>query len=484
MKQRAFVFNLALLILLNLLIKPFWILGIDVSVQNEVGVEQYGLYFAIFNFTFLFNMLLDMGITNFNNRNIAQHTHLLRKHLSGILTLKLLLGVVYLAVALGVGIGIGYRGTRLYLLIWIAIGQFFNSLLLYLRSNISALLLFKTDSFLSIFDKLLMLATCAFLLWGRVGHGPFKIEWFVYAQTGSYAIAALIALGIVSRKATLPVLHWNPPFVLVILKKSIPFALLYLLMSCYSRMDAVMIERLLPADEAGRETGIYASAFRLLDALVMVAYLFSVILLPLFSKMLKNKEDIQPILRTSFLLLFYFAMTASSLLIIYRQPLLQLLYRDHVQESATVGMILFPCLLPLSLTYIFGTLLTANGNLKSLNIISLVAIVVNWTLNFLLIPHYYARGAAISSLATQWGVLIAQVCCVYFLFARAKVKLPYMRVLLFSVVFLVATLLIRNYAGLTFEALSWSAGGSLMLAWFCGLLPLKNMWKETRVAIK
>ena len=91
MKQKDFIFNIILLIFLNLLIKPFWILGIDVGVQNRVGAESYGLYFAVFNFTFLFNMLLDMGITNFNNRNIARHQQLLQKHLSGIITLKLLL---------------------------------------------------------------------------------------------------------------------------------------------------------------------------------------------------------------------------------------------------------------------------------------------------------------------------------------------------------------------------------------------------------
>ena len=50
--QRKFVTNLALVLALNLLIKPFWILGIDRAVQNAVGTEQYGFYYAIFNFSF------------------------------------------------------------------------------------------------------------------------------------------------------------------------------------------------------------------------------------------------------------------------------------------------------------------------------------------------------------------------------------------------------------------------------------------------
>ena len=39
MKKR-FITNLALLILLNLLIKPFWFFGVEVGVQNRVGEED------------------------------------------------------------------------------------------------------------------------------------------------------------------------------------------------------------------------------------------------------------------------------------------------------------------------------------------------------------------------------------------------------------------------------------------------------------
>ncbi len=74
--QKKFLTNLGLLLFLNLLIKPFWVLGIDRSVQNAVGAEDFGFYFSILNFSFLFNILLDLGITNFNNRNIAQNSHL------------------------------------------------------------------------------------------------------------------------------------------------------------------------------------------------------------------------------------------------------------------------------------------------------------------------------------------------------------------------------------------------------------------------
>src|SRR6187402_3855120 len=106
--QRKFITNLAFLLFLNLLIKPFWLLGIDRSVQKVTGAEEYGFYYALFNFSFLFNILLDMGITNFNNRNISQNRHLLDKHLSGILMLRLGLALFYIAVNIVAGMVIRY----------------------------------------------------------------------------------------------------------------------------------------------------------------------------------------------------------------------------------------------------------------------------------------------------------------------------------------------------------------------------------------
>ena len=110
--QRKFITNLVLLLFLNLLVKPFWIFGIDRVVQNTVGASEYGFYSAVFSFSFLFNILLDFGITNFNNRNIAQNSQLLNKHFSSIIVMKLMLGLGYLMLAFVIGMIIGYNEPR------------------------------------------------------------------------------------------------------------------------------------------------------------------------------------------------------------------------------------------------------------------------------------------------------------------------------------------------------------------------------------
>ena len=81
--QNRFIKNIIFLLFLNLLVKPFWILGIDREVQNLLGDSSYGIYQSIFNFSYLFYILLDLGITNFNSRNIAQDPKMLSKHFGG-----------------------------------------------------------------------------------------------------------------------------------------------------------------------------------------------------------------------------------------------------------------------------------------------------------------------------------------------------------------------------------------------------------------
>ncbi|MEZ4982583.1 MAG: hypothetical protein R2769_13570 [Saprospiraceae bacterium] len=54
-------------------------------------------------------------------------------------------------------------------------------------------------------------------------------------------------------------------------KKSLPFALVILLMSLYTRMDVIMIENML--EDGKYQAGVYGAGYRLLDASNMIGYL-------------------------------------------------------------------------------------------------------------------------------------------------------------------------------------------------------------------
>lgn len=476
--RRKFITNLALLVFLNLLIKPFWIFGIDRTVQNVVGAEEYGLYFSLFNFSLLLNFLLDLGITNYNNRNIAQHNQLLSKSLSSIVALKFLLAVIYFVITVIIALVIGYESRQIHLLIFLIINQFISGFILYFRSNLSGLQFFKTDSILSVLDRSIMILICSILLWSGISNVPFKIEWFVYAQSAAYLIALIISMFIVYSKAEFLKLNFDFTYFIAILKKSYPFAILTLLMALYFRIDSVMLERMLP--DGKEQAGIYAQAYRILDAAAMFAFLFAGLLLPMFSRMLKNKESIDQLTFFSMILLLVPVLGITSASFFYRAEIMDLLYHQHVASSSLIFGVLILSYIGIATTYIFGTLLTANGSLKQLNLMAGFGVLLNVILNFILIPKYAALGAAIASLITQSITAVIQVGLSMKIF---NFQFNYKRILqtiLFVVVLFFLSILSINLNinwGLKFLGI---IALSVLLAFVFGLIKLKFLYEMIR----
>jgi O-antigen/teichoic acid export membrane protein len=475
MQQKKFVKNIAFLIVLNLLIKPFWSLGIEPSVQNAVGNVSYGEYAILFNFSFLLNIILDFGVTQFNNKNIAQNNHLLTKHFSSLFSLKLVLGIIYFAVTILLGLVIGYDFRYMKLLTILAVNQFLISMILYLRSSLLGLHLFKTDSFVSVADRVIMIFLCLGLLLRWFGI-EIDIMMFVYTQTIGYILTALIAFITVYYKTDHFKLKWNWPFSLMILKQSFPFAILVLLMTFYNRLDSVMIGYLLPEGEGAEQAGIYAKAFRLLEAGNMIPYLFSIQLIPVFSRMLKHKENVEQLVKLSFILLITPALVISVGCFAYSNELSGLI-NHGVTDSAAEFSILMLCFTAVSTTYIFGTLLTANGNLKQLNTMAIIGICINLVLNFILIPQYKALGSAYSSLITQFFTAGIQI---YFAYKIFKFKIN-VRLIIALVVFILG-IVVFNYASKSFTQ-SWIINFGIMTvfsgiwAFVSGLINLKSIFR-------
>ena len=399
--KRKFVTNLVLIILLNLLIKPLWIFGIDRHVQNMFQVE-YGLYNVLFNLSFILSILFDLGLTSYNNRHISQNHHLLQKYFSSIVILKFILAVMYGLAAYGIALALGMSGKDLNLLFFLVFGQMLVSFTLYLRSNIAGMQMHTANSIISVLDRALMISFCAILIWGRISGLTFSIAWFVYAQTAAYLVTAIICFLIVAWKSKFPKLRYDHKFFLVVIRQSWPYALLALLMVAYTRIDVIMLERMLrPEGEGKLAVSIYANGFRLFDATYQFALLFAVLLLPMFSKMIKERQDLHGLTLLSSLLLFIPTIALAIGSQVYRVEIMDLLYPEHITESAPFFGILMFAFLGMAGTIIYGTLLTANGNLKILNITSAIALLINITLNFLLIPRFHALGAAVACLATQ-----------------------------------------------------------------------------------
>lgn len=405
--RREFLLNILFLVFINLLIKPFFIFGIDRTIQNRVGLEEYGIYAALFNFTFLLSIINDFGIQTFNNQHIAQKKERLITYFPNILILKILLGFTYVFFVLLAAFILGYAQSYAHLLAFLIINQILLSAILYFRSNISALGFYRIDSLMTVLERVLLISICAVLLWANPFMEPFQIAWFIYAQTWSLAITAIVAFSLVYRQVPYFKFQLDCNILMGLLKKSAPFALVIFLMTVYTRIDFVMIERLLA--DGKKEAGIYAAAYRLLDAVNMVGLLFVGLLLPMFARLLKEKQPFAPLLQMSARIMFCGTISVAIAVCFFRVEIMDLLYEHtDIYAADVLGLLIFTFIL-VGGGYIYGTLLTANNSLKQLNYLFFVSVLLNIGLNFYCIPKWGALGAAGTTLITQLFAFIGQI---------------------------------------------------------------------------
>ncbi len=459
---QKFVANFFLVIIANLLVKPYWVFGVDRVVQNTVGTDAYGLYYALFNLSLLPTMLLDAGLNQYNNNTLAKHPDRASSMFSHIFPAKLGLMLLYIIIVLILGISKGFKfnSDELMLLMLLGLNQVFAFFILYIRTHFTGLHLFKTDTFFSVLDKTLMIVFCSLLLYTNI-FGPINITQFATAQLLAYIITTLLGFIILIPYIKPFKFGIDKKMLREVFKNSYPFALLAVMMAIYNRADVVMLESLHPQGDT--QAGIYAKCYRLLDAFNMLAVLAAGLLMPMFARMIKQREDIKPLVQTAFIALVIPATIAVCFCLFQIQPLLDLLYHGNFGEAETsVFVPVIVCIIPMAMNYIFGSLLTAAHHIRTLNMISFFAIIINLVGNYIVIPKFGAVGTGYVALATQ---IMAVSGSLYFCWRKLEVKISANIIIQYMILMVLI-------GGLLYALVSINAniGLSFLIVVFCGAL--------------
>jgi O-antigen/teichoic acid export membrane protein len=413
MKETSrFYSSLGLLIVLNAIVKPIWIFGIDRQVQNEVGTTAYGAYFSILNLSIVLSFLHDWGLTNFYNRQLSAKNENTTSGAGSFVFLKLLFALLYGAVIFFVAFLSGI--DRWDILTYVVLIQVFTSLFVFFRAIITSQQWFHTDAWLSVLDKLLMIFLCVPFLYFPSLSGRMSIERFLLLQMSCTALAMLVTLGfLLVRKFNFSFKKlWLEKYVL---KAALPFAVIILLMSFHYRIDGFLLERISGAGEAGK----YAGAFRLLDAGNMVGYLFASFLLPYIARNRDDGKITTNVVLNIRHLLTVFSITVSCIVIFLAPWIQRELYHHDDPGYIEILQWCLPALIGYSLLQIYSAVLTATGHIVALSYITLASVVLNVMINILLIPSLGAKGSCLAALISQ-----AFCATTTMWYARRKLNIP------------------------------------------------------------
>lgn len=408
MKSIQFFKGLSWLIILNLLVKPVWIFFIDRQVQNVVGYEEYGKYFAILNLSYVLFFLSDAGLSNMINQKVANNISVDVKQL---LQIKLILLLSYFILFCFVGWLTHISDWRL--LFFVVIFQVLTSLVLFLRNIISANQFFTTDAWLSVIDKFLMIVLCGSILYTSF-LGTISLILFLQIQIVCTSVAVAICFFLIIRKKIIS--SGAKENVDAIVKQISPFAIIILLMSFHYRFDGFLLERTSSALQAG----IYASAYRLLDASNMIGYLSASFLVPFVARHLDNKKLVEEATLNTRHFLLLCSIAISSFAIVFSSWIENILYHSNSGYNSLVIQLCMAAFPGYCLVHVYGAVLTAASKFKQLIFVLILSVILNIVSNTILIPSYGAVGCCVAALASQYFCGLA-ICIV----ATKQLKIPF-----------------------------------------------------------
>lgn len=436
MKQ-SFLFNLLLLISVNLLIKPLYIFGIDVPVQNAVGHEAYGMYFVFLNLGYILQMLSDLGLQNHTTVNLPMNQWNRSDLLTQAFTWRILLMFVYLfgmSIA-GAMLGYWWMDSELFLLVMIYILGV--STFQFLRAIVAASGRFFIDTLLSSLDKLLLILILASILWTS-SESTLDIYRFARIQITVMVICIIVGIACIG-----PYWRWSRPrwtSMRVHITEAIPFVVIISLMFLYTKLDALMIMAMM--EDGSLESGLYASAYRIYDACAMLMYLFAGLLLPMFARIYPGSDEERTLfygsLGVNTLIAVYVMMT----FYMYRTEVMHWLYEESPSRAISAFGLLMWAFLFKSSTFITSTLLTARKHLRPMIILFIITIGINALLNYWWIGRGGIIGAARATAYTQCMVCIGLLWLCH---SRALIPVQPLRYSMLLLPALIAAIVWWNY---------------------------------------
>jgi PST family polysaccharide transporter len=205
-------------------------------------------------------------------------------------------------------------------------------------------------------------------------------------------------------------LRYRPELARAVFIAALPFLATSALWEIYSRIDIVMLHVM----HGDAETGLYASAYKLISAPLFVAALVGVAVFPTLARSAaEDRSEMNRVFRETMRALVVLGLAGGVLLITAGDGLQVMLFGEEFAESGVLVRLMAPLFVLQFLMVPLWRVLLAMNRERTLLLLRVVSVGINVGLNLLLIPVYGAKGAVASSLISEGLLALAQsILCV------------------------------------------------------------------------
>lgn len=366
--------------------------AVSIALVRHLGTQELGRYAYILAFAYPFGALADFGLATYAIREISRDR---ARELDVVAILRrALLLLAGLGWAAMMGLAILTRHDA-YTLSCLALAGF-SSLLSAITTPYLVTLTARED---------LHLLSLYQVVGSLLGSAAIVIVLYLKGASLALLLAATLANGVIlilaqalaGRMPSLP--HVQFSAATMMMRQALPFGLLLIGFALYYRVDMIMLQWL----RTPREVGVYAAAYRFLDAVIPLAASIGRPFYPRLSSLSeRDPQGARALLETTWRPLLALGLPLSLGTYFIAEPLTLLLFGQDFVDAGPLLQILIWGGLPLLLINIPAQALMATNLVLPLAGVYGVSVAVNILANFLFIPPWGAGGAAIATVLCEW----------------------------------------------------------------------------------
>ncbi|MBI4232385.1 flippase [Candidatus Peregrinibacteria bacterium] len=379
-----------------------------------LSVAGYGEYVLIYEFLAFFGIIADLGLFTIAVKEMAEDEKRIPKIIGNLLTLRTLLVGLSMILAIGLIFTIPkYADTRIPLGVVIASITVFLTII---NGTVTSVLQSKLQmgkaTIATVLGKIL---SVGFMFWVVFKGFPKDTEtgFFMLIAAGNFgALLMLFVTDHYVRKITPLTYQFDFKLWKEILKKSLPYGIALILNTIYFRIDSILLSFM----RGPEEVGIYGVAMKMLEQFAIIPLYFMNSVLPVLTKSLKEKTDrYKEIIghAFNFLAALSVPMVVGGVILAY--PVIFIVstpdFLSRVNEgfygSDMAFQILIFALLFQFLSVLFAFILISLDKQYKLLYINGACVIFNLLANFAVIPYYGFRGAAFTSVLSEFFILLS-----------------------------------------------------------------------------
>ena len=358
-----------------------------------LGVNDYGILGAAIAFPGIFGILCDLGTMFYAVREISTDFSSEQKFLDNCVTLRFILGAIYLAVVWLALMIIGWENNIVVICMLFALQGFFINFKNLLFISFQAHEEMKYQGITYLISSLLTFIFILLVIFTDLGLLGITLA-YVFANF----ISLLYTVYALTKHFVIPKFSFNLPFYRTLIIGGIPFALNSLFYFIYYSIDIVMLAQF----STSYATGIYNASYKLVDTLSLFYTIYTATIFPVLSKLFSNNKSLLKLsLSKSIKYLSFVTIPLSVASIFYGQDVIVLCYGNQYSEAGVVLTILVWSICFLFINGASTTTLNAAHKERFVTLMYFLTSVFNVIVNLILIPQYSVYGAAIATVLSD-----------------------------------------------------------------------------------